>query len=90
MDFKKWMTSVVSKVRSICREFVEEKEIISDLLTKDKLCVWANVFTHISHRLDRTYETLEHVGDRICDWAFQIYLRDMLGVLPWARDIREI
>lgn len=64
----------MSTLKVLCKDFVDDKEYLSKLFTRNKLSTWAKAFTHVSHNLDNCYEVLEHIGDRICDWTFKAYI----------------
>lgn len=68
------MKKVVTTLKPLCAKFVDDREYASQLFRKDKMSVWAKAFTHISHNIENSYEVLEHVGDRVCDWTFKAYI----------------
>ena len=73
-DFKRWLASLTKQLRGICHQFVDDKDQVKMLFSRDKLCLWVTAFTQISSDVNNSYETLEHLGDRVCDWAFKAYV----------------
>lgn len=73
-EFKIWLNTLCKKLRSIFTEFIDDKVLLKKLFAKDKMILWIKAFTHISYNVNQSYETLEHIGDTVCDWAFKAYV----------------